>query len=149
MIGSIGFPEVIMIFLVVMLLFGPKKLPGFAKTFGKALKEFRKTINDAKSTIEEEIEKADIGEELKEIKGIKQDIQSIARFDVEEYTKFDDESEKDKEKDKEIESDNNSDKSSGNSNNTTDPYEQMDSEHKDSEQKDSNEHDGEDEEKHK
>lgn len=67
MIGSIGFPEVVMIFIVVLLLFGPKKLPEFAKLMGKTIKEFRKTINDAKATIEEEIEKADIADDLKEI----------------------------------------------------------------------------------
>lgn len=122
MIGSIGFPEVIMIFLVVMLLFGPKKLPDFAKTFGKALKEFRKTINDAKSTIEEEIEKADIGEDLKGIKEIRQDFQSIARFDVEDYTKFDDDSDKGS--------------VAAKKKNTSDPYEQKDSDNHDGENQD-------------
>lgn len=67
MFGSIGFPEIIMIFLVVLLLFGPKKLPDFAKTFGKTIREFRKTINEAKATIEEEIEKVDVSEDIKEI----------------------------------------------------------------------------------
>jgi TatA/E family protein of Tat protein translocase len=105
MIGSIGFPEVIMIFLVVLLLFGPKKLPDFAKMFGKTLKEFRKTINDAKSTIEDEIEKAGVAEDLKEIKEIRQDINSIAKFDVEEYYKSDEDDgvkQKDKQKDESI-----------------------------------------------
>jgi len=81
MFGSIGFPEIIMIFLVVLLLFGPKKLPDFAKTFGKTIREFRKTINEAKATIEEEIEKADVTGDLKEIdKEIKEigDISNIS-----------------------------------------------------------------------
>jgi sec-independent protein translocase protein TatA len=80
MFGSIGFPEVIMIFIVVLLLFGPKKLPDFAKMFGKTVREFRKTINEAKSTIEEEMEKVDVAKDLKEIDS---DIKSIARFEVE------------------------------------------------------------------
>jgi Tat protein translocase TatB subunit len=80
MIGSIGFPEVVMIFVVVLLLFGPKKLPDFAKTFGKAVREFRKTVNEAKSTIEEEIEKADV---TGDIKDIEQDIKQLGRMEIE------------------------------------------------------------------
>jgi TatA/E family protein of Tat protein translocase len=76
MFGSIGFPEIILIFVVVLLLFGPKKLPDFAKTFGKAIREFRKTINEAKSTIEEEIEKADLNV-VKDLKEIDRDIKDM------------------------------------------------------------------------
>jgi Tat protein translocase TatB subunit len=84
MFGSIGFPEIIMIFIVVLLLFGPSKLPDFAKMFGKTVREFRKTINEAKSTIEEEIEKVDVAQDLKQdLKEIDSDIKSIARFEVE------------------------------------------------------------------
>ena len=89
MFGSIGFPEIIMIFIVVLLLFGPKKLPEFAKIFGKTVKEFRKTINEAKSTIEEELEKADVAQDLK---SIDQDIKQITRLDVD----FEDEKEQGK-----------------------------------------------------
>ena len=93
MIGSLGFPEIILIFVVVLLLFGPKKLPDFAKTFGKAIREFRKTVNEAKSTIEEEIEKADlnVAEDLKEInrdiKELNHEIKSIASLDIEDDSK--------------------------------------------------------------
>lgn len=79
MFGSLGFPEIVMIFVVVLLLFGPKKLPDFAKTFGKAIREFRKTVNEAKSTIEEEIEKVDITRDLKEIN---RDIKQITTLDM-------------------------------------------------------------------
>lgn len=93
MFGSIGFPEIIMIFVVVLLVFGPKKLPDFAKNFGKALREFRKTVNEAKSTIEEEIEKADVSEDIKninkDIKDINRDIKQISRFDLDMHTEDD------------------------------------------------------------
>lgn len=56
MIGSLGFPEIIMIFVVVMLLFGPKKLPEFAKMLGKIIREVRSTVDHAKNTISEEID---------------------------------------------------------------------------------------------
>jgi len=56
MIGSLGFPEIIMIFVVVMLLFGPKKLPEFAKMLGKIIREVRSTVDHAKNTISEEMD---------------------------------------------------------------------------------------------
>lgn len=81
MFGSIGFPEVVLIFIVVLLLFGPQKLPEFAKLLGKAIREFRKTINDAKATIEDEIEKADIADDLKDLKGIDREIKDMTNVD--------------------------------------------------------------------
>ncbi len=59
MFGSIGIPELILIFIIALLLFGPKKLPEIGKTIGKAIREFRKTTEDVKKSIEEEIEKED------------------------------------------------------------------------------------------
>jgi TatA/E family protein of Tat protein translocase len=85
MFGSIGFPEIILILVVALLIFGPKKLPEFAKTVGKALREFRRTVNEAKSTIEEEIEKAD---ETGDLKNIKQDIQELDQ-DIKQLSRLD------------------------------------------------------------
>jgi TatA/E family protein of Tat protein translocase len=67
MLGSIGFPELILIFVVVLLIFGPKKLPEFAKFLGKAIREFKSTVDEAKSAIESEIEKVDLDSDLKTI----------------------------------------------------------------------------------
>lgn len=93
MFGSIGFPEIVMIMLVVLMLFGPKKLPEIAKLLGNTLREFKRTINDAKSTIQEEIDKADIGEDFKSIKN---DIKEVTNLESslknsikEEFKKFD------------------------------------------------------------
>ncbi len=44
--GSIGFTEILLIFLVILLLFGAKKLPEVARGMGQALKEFRKAARD-------------------------------------------------------------------------------------------------------
>lgn len=72
MFGSIGFPELIMIFMVVLLVFGPKKLPEFAKLLGKTIREFRSTVDEAKAAIENEIYKEGLTSELKDIgKGVK------------------------------------------------------------------------------
>lgn len=67
MFGSIGFPELILVFIVVLLVFGPKKLPEFAKMLGKALREFRTTVDQAKSAIEDEIYKEGMAGHLKDI----------------------------------------------------------------------------------
>jgi len=64
MFGSLGFPELMMIFLVALIVFGPRKLPDIGRTIGKALGEFRRATNDLKSTLEEEVTR----EEFKKIK---------------------------------------------------------------------------------
>jgi Tat protein translocase TatB subunit len=67
MFGSIGFPELLMIFIVVLLVFGPKKLPEFAKLLGKVVREFRSTVDQAKSAIEDEIYKEGMADSIKDI----------------------------------------------------------------------------------
>ena len=56
MLGSIGMPELILIFIVALLVFGPKKLPELGKSLGRGLAEFKKASEDLKKTIEDEIE---------------------------------------------------------------------------------------------
>lgn len=56
MFGSIGMPELILIFVVALLVFGPKKLPEIGKSLGKGLAEFKKASDELKKTIEREIE---------------------------------------------------------------------------------------------
>ena len=56
--GNLGMPEMILIFALALLLFGPKKLPEIGKQIGKALGEFKRTSNDLKRTIEDEMERA-------------------------------------------------------------------------------------------
>lgn len=53
--GSIGAPELILIFVVALIVFGPKKLPELGKSLGKGLAEFRKASNELRSTIEQEV----------------------------------------------------------------------------------------------
>jgi len=53
--GSLGVPELIVIFVVALIVFGPKKLPELGKSLGKGLAEFRRASNELKSTIEEEV----------------------------------------------------------------------------------------------
>jgi sec-independent protein translocase protein TatA len=64
MFGSIGFPELLIIMTIALLVFGPKKLPEVGKSIGKAMREFRRTSDEIKGRIEEEIQ----ADELKEVK---------------------------------------------------------------------------------
>jgi len=47
MLGSLGAPELIVIFIVALLVFGPSKLPELGKSLGEAIRGFKKAINDA------------------------------------------------------------------------------------------------------
>jgi sec-independent protein translocase protein TatA len=55
MFGSIGMPELIIIFVIALIIFGPRKLPELGKSLGKSLAEFKRASNELKSTLEEEI----------------------------------------------------------------------------------------------
>ena len=49
---GIGIPELILIFVVALVIFGPKKLPDLGKALGRGLAEFKKATQDFKDTIE-------------------------------------------------------------------------------------------------
>jgi TatA/E family protein of Tat protein translocase len=55
MFGSLGVPELLMIFFVALIVFGPKRLPEIGRTIGKALGEFKKATDELKNTIEREV----------------------------------------------------------------------------------------------
>ena len=55
MFGTLGMQEIVVIFILALLLFGPKKLPELGRTFGKALTEFRRAQNELKSTFDREM----------------------------------------------------------------------------------------------
>lgn len=59
MFSNIGFTELIIIMLIVLLLFGPKKIPELAQSIGKGIKEFKKAMSDAKDKIENSDDKKD------------------------------------------------------------------------------------------
>ncbi len=65
---SIGTSELILIAIVALIVFGPRKLPQMARTIGKTMADFRKTTNDFKSTWEKEVESVEKELQIKEIK---------------------------------------------------------------------------------
>ena len=53
--GSLGLPEIIFIFLVALLIFGPKKLPELGRTLGRGVAEFRRATDELKRSINTEL----------------------------------------------------------------------------------------------
>ena len=53
--GPVGVPEMVVIFLVALVLFGPKKLPELGRTLGKAISEFRRAQSELKATFDREL----------------------------------------------------------------------------------------------
>ena len=54
--GPLGIPETIFIFVIALLMFGPKKLPELGKTIGKAMGEFKRASSELKETFEREMQ---------------------------------------------------------------------------------------------
>ena len=81
--GTLGVQEMIVIFIVALVLFGPKKLPELGKTIGKALTEFRRASSDLKATFEREMHSLEQeNESLKEATSkVTNDIQSNYSYD--------------------------------------------------------------------
>jgi Tat protein translocase TatB subunit len=65
MFGTLGGPELFLIFVVALIVFGPRKLPEIGKSLGKMMAEFRKASNDFRSTIESEVEAEKIRDALR------------------------------------------------------------------------------------
>ncbi len=66
--GPLGWQETIFIFMLALLIFGPKKLPELGKTIGKAMTEFRRASNELKSTFDHEMKSLEReNESLKEV----------------------------------------------------------------------------------
>lgn len=55
MFGSLGMPELILIFVVALIIFGPRKLPELGRSLGRSLGEFRRASNELRNSLEEEV----------------------------------------------------------------------------------------------
>lgn len=68
---NLGFQEVVIIFIIALVIFGPRKLPDLGKSLGKSLAEFKRASNELKRTWEDEVRA-----ETEELKKIQRDIDS-------------------------------------------------------------------------
>jgi sec-independent protein translocase protein TatA len=65
--GSLGMQEIIIIFVLALIIFGPRKLPEIGKSLGKGLAEFKKASNELKQTWEDEVRLEKEKEEMSDI----------------------------------------------------------------------------------
>lgn len=68
---NLGIQEVVIIFIIALVIFGPRKLPDLGKSLGKSLAEFKRASNELKRTWEDEVRA-----ETEELKKIQRDIES-------------------------------------------------------------------------
>lgn len=59
MFGSIGMPELVIILVIALIIFGPRKLPDLGKSLGKSINEFKKASTELQNTLEKEIQLED------------------------------------------------------------------------------------------
>ena len=64
-IGPLGIWELLIILVVVLLIFGPRRLPEMAKGIGQSVREFRKGLRDMRNDIDSDVKKDDIDSDVK------------------------------------------------------------------------------------
>jgi len=76
--GQLGFSEMLVIFVVALLVFGPKKLPELGKSLGKGIREFRKATDELKSTWQEQVKdiQAPLNDVKRDMNEMSQDLKS-------------------------------------------------------------------------
>jgi TatA/E family protein of Tat protein translocase len=55
MFGSLGMPELVVIFIIALIVFGPRKLPELGRSLGRGIAEFKKATNELQGSLEDEI----------------------------------------------------------------------------------------------
>lgn len=65
---GLGIPELIVIFVIALLVFGPKKLPDLGKSIGRAMAEFKKASDDFQDSVKTEMREVEKQTDLEEIK---------------------------------------------------------------------------------
>jgi len=74
---GLGLPELIVIFVIALVVFGPKKLPELGKALGKGIAEFKRATAEVKETIETEVRSAEHAIDRAELAKIKADVEGV------------------------------------------------------------------------
>jgi sec-independent protein translocase protein TatB len=82
MFGSVGGGEIILLLVLALLLFGPRKLPKIGRTIGSALSEFRKATTEFRSNLEREVDLTDLNEARRDISDAVHEVRGVARNSV-------------------------------------------------------------------
>ncbi len=80
--GTLGWSEILVIFVLALVIFGPRKLPELGRSLGKGLSEFKRASNELRRTWEQEVE-SEKQELQKEFQSLESDVQSLARNPLE------------------------------------------------------------------
>lgn len=63
--GNLGFGEILVILVIVLLLFGAKRIPEIAGSMGKGIREFKKSVNEVQSSVQNDISSPDDRDRLR------------------------------------------------------------------------------------
>ena len=105
---GLGLPEILVIFVIALIVFGPKKLPDLGRSIGRAMAEFKKASDEFQETVKSEMKEVEKTVQVDELKKIGQDVNLNSDDKAQEPAETapvvqEQEQEKEKEKDKEEE----------------------------------------------
>ncbi len=72
---GLGLPEILVIFVIALIVFGPKKLPDLGRSIGRAMAEFKKASEEFQETVKAEMKEVEKTAQLDEVKKIGQEIE--------------------------------------------------------------------------
>lgn len=79
MFGSVSGVEVVLILVIALILFGPRKLPKIGRTLGHAMSEFRRATTDFRMSLEREVELGEIKKTGQEVRDVAADLGGVVR----------------------------------------------------------------------
>jgi len=75
---GLGIPELMVIFVIALVVFGPKKLPDLGRSIGRAMAEFKKASQEFQDSVQEEMKNVEKTAKVEELKTIGQEIATLS-----------------------------------------------------------------------